>query len=433
MQTQTKISSLEIENVKRVKAVYLTPTENGLTIIGGYNNQGKTSVLNAIAWALGGDKKKPSEPRRDGSALPPSINITLTNGFKVTRSGSKSSLKVIDPSNNKSGQQILNEFISEFALDLPKFMAMKPSEKANMLLNIIGVGEELALLEEKEKRLYYKRREIGQIAEQKRHHASELPFYPDAPMELISASELISRQQSILLKNAENMKARNELGHMERQKQALAAEIEKLELELIKKKNSLTELAEYIVSLHTSVDGLIDESTAELEKSIADIDEINRQVRTNMDKQTADEEAENYSGQYESLTLDIEEVRNKKKALLDGADLPLPELSVVEGELTYKGYRWDNISGSDQLKVAAAIVRKLNPRCGFVLLDKLEQMDIVTLEEFGRWLETEELQAIATRVSTGSECSIIIEDGYAGEGAMSGVDVQKKPYKDGDF
>ena len=69
------------------------------------------------------------------------------------------------------------------------------------------------------------------------------------------------------------------------------------------------------------------------------------------------------------------------------------------------------MSGSDRLKVATAIVRKLNPKCGFVLLDKLEQMDLVTLKEFGEWLEAEGLQAIATRVSTGGECSVIIEDG----------------------
>jgi hypothetical protein len=70
------------------------------------------------------------------------------------------------------------------------------------------------------------------------------------------------------------------------------------------------------------------------------------------------------------------------------------------------------MSSSDQLKVSTAIVRKLNPKCGFVLLDKLEQMDLNTLKEFGEWLEQEDLQAIATRVSTGGECSIIIEDGY---------------------
>ena len=72
------------------------------------------------------------------------------------------------------------------------------------------------------------------------------------------------------------------------------------------------------------------------------------------------------------------------------------------------------MSGSEQLRVATAIVRCLNPECGFVLLDKLEQMDMQTLSEFGTWLEANGLQAIATRVSTGDECSIIIEDGWSG-------------------
>ena len=84
-----------------------------------------------------------------------------------------------------------------------------------------------------------------------------------------------------------------------------------------------------------------------------------------------------------------------------------------DGELTYNGKKWDCMSGSDQLIAATAIVRAINPKCGFVLLDKLEQLDADTLLNFGSWLEEQGLQAIATRVSTGPECSIIIEDGFA--------------------
>jgi hypothetical protein len=69
------------------------------------------------------------------------------------------------------------------------------------------------------------------------------------------------------------------------------------------------------------------------------------------------------------------------------------------------------MSSSDQLKVATAIVKSLKPDCGFVLLDRLEQMDVTTLNQFGQWLESEGMQAIATRVSTGEECQVIIEDG----------------------
>ena len=130
-----------------------------------------------------------------------------------------------------------------------------------------------------------------------------------------------------------------------------------------------------------------------------------------MDKARAEDEARQLAEQYKQLTENINALRAKRTALLNGADLPLPGLGVDDGRLTYNGHQWNDMSGSDQLRVATAIVRKLNPNCGFVLLDKLEQMDLRTLQEFGAWLEGEGLQAIATRVSTGGECQIIIEDG----------------------
>jgi predicted ATP-binding protein involved in virulence len=37
-----KINKLEIENVKRVKAIKIEPNQSGLTIVGGNNNQGKS-------------------------------------------------------------------------------------------------------------------------------------------------------------------------------------------------------------------------------------------------------------------------------------------------------------------------------------------------------------------------------------------------------
>ena len=109
-------------------------------------------------------------------------------------------------------------------------------------------------------------------------------------------------------------------------------------------------------------------------------------------------------------------MRGEKRALLDGAELPLPGLGVENGALTYNGHAWDCMSSSDQLRVATAIVRRLNPECGFVLMDKLEQLDAQTMREFGEWLEAEGLQVIATRVtSSGEDCTILIEDGAVQE------------------
>jgi len=407
-----KINSLEVENVKRVKAVKIKPNQNGLTIIGGRNNQGKTTVLDAITWALGGDRYRPSAPQRDGSAIPPYLQVELSNGLIVERKGKNSALTVTDPSGTKGGQQLLNEFIEQLALDLPRFMNSNGKEKANTLLQIIGVGEQLYELEREETELYNRRHAIGQIADQKAKFAKEMVCYGGVPEQPISASDLIKQQQAILAKNGENQLKRQRVKELKSQREQLEQHIADIAKRLQEANDRMNALVDDLAIAQKSATDLHDESTAELERSITEIEETNRKVRANLDRDKAEEDAKAYQDQYATLTTELEAVRKAKFDLLHGATLPLTGLSVEGGELTYNGYKWDGMSSSDQLKVATAIVRQLNPQCGFVLLDKLEAMDLDTLHEFGQWLESEGLQAIATRVSTGDECQIIIEDGY---------------------
>ena len=413
-----KINKLEIENVKRIKAVKIEPTKDGLTIIGGKNNQGKTSVLDSIAWALGGERFRPSQAQREGSVIPPNLKVVMDNGLIVERKGKNSDLKVTDPSGKKAGQQLLNEFIEQLALDLPRFMSANGKEKANTLLHIIGVDAKLADLEKQETELFNSRQALGRIADQKEKYAKEQPYFQDAPDTPVSASELIHRQQEILAKNGENQRLRANLHRLEQERQQINDQLS----DLLRKQ---AEIEEKLRVAKLSAEDLHDESTAELEKSLADIDEINRKVRANLDKDKAEEDAKHYRKQYQNMTVAIENIRSEKAALLHSTELPLPGLSVADGELIYNGAKWDCMSGSDQLKVATAIVRKLIPKCGFVLIDKLEQMDLDTLQDFGQWLEAEGLQAIATRVSTGNECSVIISDGYV-EGQEQPLREEKK-------
>ena len=400
-----KINSLEIENVKRVRAVKIVPTQNGLTVLGGRNNQGKTSILDSIAWVLGGNRFRPSNPQREGSVIPPTLKVTLNNGIVVERKGKNSDLKVTDPSGQKAGQQLLDSFVEQLALDLPKFMASSGKEKAQTLLKIIGVDEQLAKLNYEETSKFNERQAVGRIADQKTKFAKEMPYFEEVPKELVSVSELIHQQQEILARNGENQRKRENLHKLEEKMQQINEQMEVLLKQQTQVQNDLQIARMDAVDLH-------DESTAELERNISEVEEINRKVRANLDKEKAEEDAKQYENQYMALTNDIEKIRKQKNDLLASADLPLDELSVEDGELIYKGQKWDGMSGADQMKVSTAIIRKLNPQCGFVLLDKLEQMDVETMQEFNHWLEAEGLQAIATRVSTGGECSLIIEDGY---------------------
>lgn len=415
-----KITQFEAENVKRIKALTLTPAENGLTVIGGRNNQGKTSSLDAIVWALGGERYRPSQAAREGSVIPPKLRVELSNGIVVERSGKNSDLKVTDTRGRRAGQTLLNSFVEELALNMPKFMQSTSREKADTLLRIIGLEDQVRALEQEEKELYARRRTAGQLYDQKSKYAEELRSWPEAPSEPVSALELIHRQQDILARNGENQRKRDRVKKLDEQCAIAREQLESLENRLQEAREKYTALRADCETARRDALDLLDESTEELERSLRDIESVNAKVRANQDKARAVAEAKDFGDQYAALTEELAEVRKRRLDLLSSADLPLPGLSVEDGELTYQGRPWDCMSGSDQLKVSTAIVRALNPDCGFVLLDKLEQMDLESLREFSAWMESEGLQGIATRVSTGEECSIIIEDGCCRAG-MAGT------------
>ena len=278
-----KITALEAENVKRIKAVALTPSPTGLTLVGGNNNQGKTSVLDALAWALGGDRFRPDAAQRDGALAPAHLKVTLSNGVVVERKGKNASLTVTDPTGRRSGQQLLNAFVEPLALDLPRFMDATDKEKADILLRIIGIGTELHTRDMEIKALYDKRTFTGQLAAQKKHFAEELISYPEAPDEPVSASDLIRQQQDILARNGENQRKRNQLDKLIDEKNQLNftlrdldEKIEDLKEEYKQTQAKFADLEKQIFQARKSAAQLQDESTAELEASIRDIEEINR-------------------------------------------------------------------------------------------------------------------------------------------------------------
>ena len=415
MTDKVKINQLELENIKRIQAVTLTPSEKGLTVIGGKNQQGKSSVLDAIAWVLGGDKFKPSQPQHKGTDQPPNLKIELSNGLIVERKGKNSALTVTDKDGMRGGQKLLDAFIDQLALDLPKFLEASSKEKANILLRVIGVGEELKKLELAESEAYNERLAVGRVLKDKQGAYKEMPVYKDAPEGEISVADLADQLRVAVDFNVKLDRRQNRLEGIRVDRLDYQESLQELEetMRSIKEKMAADDKEEEEIEKFLAENNPID--TADLEKRMRSAEDINAQVRANKAKEIAKIDGQKYRKQYDDLDAKIEKLRKDKLALLDGADLPLKGLSVENGELTYEGFAWDNIAASERLKVATAIVRKLNPNCGFVLMDKLEQMDNEVLLDFGEWLQEEGLQVIATRVGTGNECSVIIEDGLIKE------------------
>jgi len=403
------ITSLELENVKKVKAVALEPAAAGLTVIGGRNGAGKTSVLDAIAWALGGEKFLPDAAKRSGSVLDPMLRVQLSNGLTVTRKGPKGALTVTDETGRRSGQQLLNSFIEVLALDLPRFLGASDKERAAILLNLLGLQDQLDALEREERAKYDTRLQTGRDRDQARHHADSLDYYPDAgaPVSMTALTEKLKEAQA---ENARNRAFREKIGQLEVRREEIQERIRELQAELGGVNDGLRIAQE-------QAENLTDRDEDAILQQIQAADEINAKVRANAARTEADQRASLLADEYDALTGEIEDIRARRAALLEGADMPLEGLSVQEGVLTYQGQPWSCMSSAEQLRAATAIVARLKPECRFVLVDKLEQMDTDTLQEFGAWAAAQGLQVIGTRVSTGGECTVIIEDGEIAEEA----------------
>jgi hypothetical protein len=421
MEEKVKIVAFELENVKRVSMVRLAPNDKGLTVIGGKNAQGKTSILDGILFALGGERHRPSTLQHDGTMADARMSLKLSNGLLVERKGKKATLTVTDPTGKRAGQTLLNSFIEELAINLPKFMAKSETEKAEQLLLTLGIGPQLEAIQKREQEAYDKRHQFGIVADQKKKYAAEMPEYHDVPDKEASAADLINKSSEILRENQRVRERQSKLSEIDNRLVHLRKELATLEADK--------------AAIEAGPVGEIQE-TAQIEEQIKNIDNTNAKIRANKSKEIAQEEAEEYSRQYDKMSEEVEKIRTERRALLDNANLPLPELSIGKNSngrpiLLYNNKAWDCMSSMEQIRVATAIIKGLKPECGFLLLDKLEMFDAEQLTELNNWLEAENLQAIGTRVTSRTDdCTIVIEDGYAVDESVEPIDVLEQVIDD---
>ncbi len=404
------ITSLNIENVKRVRAVRLEPSETGLTLIGGDNGQGKTSILDAIMGALGGDAYK--QPVREG-AEKGTVEVTLSNGVTAKRvytAAGGSRLEVTDATGKKGGQQLLHSFVSTFALDISTFMDAPDKKKAEILLKVIGVNPQP--FEERIRTLEQDRLLKGRERDRAKGNAESLPYFDDVGDEKLDGNAISAQMTEALQHNARIRQAAADV----------QAAKDRRDLAEIRRKQAEEALANAI-SAQEAADAAYQDAqekaatvgqpvdTAAVSAKLQEVSEYNEKVAANLSRKAAQELTAMLADEYKSISQEIEGVREELRSLLEGAALPYPGLGVNEGVLAYHGKPWSTLSESERLILATAVSQAVMPGCDFVLIDGLERMDRKTLQTFCGWLVAQGLQAIGTRVGDSDENTIIIEDG----------------------
>lgn len=412
-----RIAEFRVENFKRVQAVEVVPNDTGLTAIGGNSGEGKTTLLHAIMSTLLGERYTPTNAVHDGAAGGRNF-VRLTNGVEVTRTYTPKGtyLTVKDPAGRDAGQQLLNSLLSELALNISKFMRAPDKDKAETLLKILGIDTKP--LEAKIAKLEQERLLKGREHVRAKGHAESLPYWEHVGNTPMDGGQLVAELEKGLQHNAQIRQAQQNADANRARLTACRQRCAAMMRELTDLQARLKAAESEAVNLQTACDqadqanaGLQPTDTTTLQAKMADLDAHNAKTRDNASREQAYAEVEAFAAEYSDLDLQVTAARAELTALINGADLPLPTLTIEDGALRYRGKAWDCMGGAEQRQVAVAICRRINPRCGFVLVDGLEAMDLKTMREFSAYLKSQGLQAIGTRVSTGPECTLIIEDG----------------------
>lgn len=407
-----KIISLTAENIKRLTAVTITP-EGNLVEITGRNAQGKTSVLDSIWMALGGDKAISEKPIRDG-ADKGTISIDLgdykvVRTFKAKEDGSfTKSITVTNVDGFKAGnpQEILNGLVGNLTFDPLQFARMKTEDQVKALRSLVP-DFDFAANDKAVKEAFDTRTSVNRRVAQLKAQLAASPAPEGAPEEPVSLSDLTTELQQALDHNTRVEKA-------ERAKAQHENEIEETRQEIADLKTKLKEKESYLEELLDVELGDIParKSIEEIQSRIQDCERLNAlHARRKAHEQLAEElrAEEEVSA---DLTQKVEAGRKAAADAVRSAQLPIEGLELTEDSILLNGQPFSQASDAEQLRASVAIAGAMNPRLRIIRVRDGSLLDPESMALLAEYAEANDMQVWVETVASGRQAAVVIEDGH---------------------
>lgn len=434
-----KIINLIAENVKKLTAVDITPTENMVRITG-KNGAGKSSILDSITMALLGGKAIPSTPIKKGKDKG-KIIIDLGDHV-ITRSFTKENSYLKIESKNgaliKSPQAFLDRIVGNISFDPLEFLNNESRKQRDILLNILGV--DVDAIDAKEKRLRDERTIVGRDRDRaKALHEETKINLQDLPDEEIDGGVLSSR-----LIEAINYNTSIDAEHTanEALKESAKKDLERIKTigeDLSTLRDRVNEMESRMIFLEKDVKEkkasylatkvrLLDtpkKDAGEIQKQMETVEITNAQIRGKREWRRVREEFQRLNEIYDSMSKQISDIANERAEALTGKTMPVEGLSFDDGGLLYNGIPLDMASDGEKLMVSLGISMALNPTLRVLRIKDGSLLDPTNREIINSMIKEKDFQLWYESVSTDSDVGILIEEGEITK--IDGVQVTLTP------
>lgn len=411
-----KIIKFEAENVKRLKAVTITPDPD-VQVVGGRNAQGKTSVLDAIWLALGGGKasKTITRPVRDGQDH---ATVVLDLGdLKVTRTWNtqgRSTLRVeaADGARYTSPQAILDRLVGAMSLDPLAFTRLPARQQREALLDLVDLDVDLDALETERAALYTERTEVGRAGKA----LGDIVVDDTLPAEETSMQRLIADLHDAQEHNDRIEQVRREYSATCDRFEAAAKRVEdlrhrleSLEADLAAARQQKERADAALAASNAPID------TGAIEARMRTVETENAKIRANNAARDRAAEAEALRSQYQDLTSRITAIDDRKARALASARFPVDGLGFDDAGVTYRGVPFSQASGAEQIRVSVAMAMALNPRLRVLRIMDGSLLDAEAMDAIRTQVADADFQLWIERVGDADDGAVVIEDGQVAQ------------------
>jgi DNA repair ATPase RecN len=390
-----KLIGLQIENLRLIKACQLQFKDKGLTEIIGKNNQGKSTLIDAIEILFKGFKEKPDDMISHGSDR--AVIVGDLGDFTIKRIMGKSDrLEVMTKAGMKPSQPqaFLDALINKLTFRPQVFLDKKPEEKLKSVMEILKID-----FSEENKQITDKTSERLLTGRERDNLGTKIePEKVDA----VDTADLLNQQKAIKDHNDSEKLKQDDRDFFTNIKTDIAGYL-KANKDKASVKTGLMKLDKTITDVIEAMPKPDYKSSADIDEKIRTASATNIKAQAYTDYQTWKVNLTAKQKKYSNLTDEIQKLKDKKIQKLKDTPMPVKGLEikeVTEGVygLFHNDIFCENWSTSLGWRISLAICTAMQPDLKALFLDQGESLDSESRKELDAWAVKNDVQVILTIV-----------------------------------